>query len=490
MNKMAVPVWLAIFLFQVPGLALYFRRLALDPTFAWWPIILGIAFVAMLGWRWNFSVQLPSTGTATGLTLVGLLAVCTAAFGKFEWLAIIGFMLTLGGFLASNSARTSTSLLSICPLTLPLVRRPFGWLDSWELQVEELIAQGSSNVLNFLQVAHIQTDSMIAVAGARFYPHDLFHSWLGIPFWFAMVMIHSAVFRRGWPVVLLNGVASVAACAVFHIGVNVSAAYSQHNAAGWSSTFVMSIWALVTWLLFLSMERGIRGMLTPIADGAEDARQANPLVVGWNRLTRRELNGVQWQLPAAHSRTLLMVLLILTVLAGVAQAMRLPEVLGAKTAPEIAWRPTRNLVSSVWPNSESVDYRQERGRQHGASDHWMYFSPLRDTKFKICLEPQRWQDQQQQYVLDDWNIVSERMVDSEVRVVELERRGTVGILIYAAISADGEAISPERAIDQPCLMLSSFSSILRTPSDETKNSLTAEFTELFKQTTQAMQATP
>lgn len=498
--KLAIPVWGGTFLIQTPMLVDYFSQLVRYPSYTWLPTVLAAVAVALFLWTWDWQLRVPNAAAPLGLTIFGLTLSLGAAVFDFRWLAILGLLFSVAGFLVAQRERAggrSGSLLFVLPVVLGLVRPPMGGFEWFQSSMSEWITGTACNVLRLVHLPHVQQQAAISLPGMRYYPEMMVHSSLGWPLFVALAMIHSAVFRRSWAIVLFNWCSACAVCFLFHCGVVLSIAYGRSREAvgqeNWPLLYVL--WGLAAWLTFLSAERGMRGAIAPIADGTEDARQSNPLVVGWNRLFSpsglvqsqgAELSVSRWKLA-------LVVLGLVGIGSLVAQAARLREQITAEDPGVVAkiWRPDAAMVPSVWMDSEVVDFHHVqsliRSEWGNHADVWIQYLPERTTELVVAGKSRRWRKLPALYLAKGWD---------EASPVELVKNAADGktafstatfvrenqhlVLYFAGIGEDGRGIPARASESEKCFMVHLATTFGREPSDLMRATLANEFAVFFQ----------
>ncbi len=508
-RKLTIPFWCLVLLAQIPLLVYYFRYLTVLEIYGWIPLIVMATVVLLVAIRWDRKLSMPLRWPGVSLVGLGLVAAVIAAV-EYGWFAIIGLVLTTAGFLAAHHDRQGRSLLTIAPPLIALIRPPLGSSETILQWFAEQVNSFSCQIMRLLEIPYLQYGPAIAIPGSRIYVDDQIQTLWSWPAFMAAALIYGACRRRGWAEALLNALSAVFWCFVFHCGFVVSVAYARN---AWDVNLMEGayllgtqlIWLLATALLFLSAERGFRCVLFPIEDGADDSRQANPLVVWWNALldrSRSERSSEEASTSSKRASRLIAGAIGAVAVLGLAticvQAAQVPRVASAitKDVVDIQWQPAAKMFDGIWGQQNAGDHRvvnsHFRSQWGTHADVWTYYLPGRTTEVVVTLAPARWRELAAVYAGSGWTVAEQRQTltaESDAGEpctmveVTLRRGEEYGKLIYSATRPDGKSYALPGSADHDararCVMVQTFSRFLQPPKQETTQQLASEFALVF-----------
>lgn len=240
-------------------------------------------------WKWDQVIRFPNHWGTLTLLCSGLgISALSTLIGQTT-LACFGLSLTMFAFFATHEDLQQHKLTHLGWLLFPILAAPTLASDWIAAGSRASILSVAGNILRTLKTPFVLLDDAIKIPTQTLTIHDSADSYLGWQAFAFIAVIYSLLLGRNWIITFLNVVSACCCWFVFHCGILVATAVLRNNGAMLNSIslFVLCILAVV--LLFLSTERGLRGIFAPIEDGSGDARNANPLIVTWNFLDARKI---------------------------------------------------------------------------------------------------------------------------------------------------------------------------------------------------------
>lgn len=385
--------WLALLLAQVPVLWIYLSQLVRNPIYGWLPLLCLLAAVVLFALRWNRRLELPLRVVALVVVAGGVATAGLAAITGHAWLAIVGFLATTWGFFVSQRGAGEQSLLSIWFLTWPLVRLPSGSNDALTQRLNNQLTGAIEAILRLWEVPHVTYPNSIAVSGTRLYFDQFVYSPVSWPAFLSVAMLYSAIMRREWYIAAFNLISAFFWCFAFQTLVLLTSIHLQISTESIAFKFLLLAGGLIAFLLFVSTERGVRGLLRPITEGLSDARLVNPFVYAWNwcftpRKKRSNSGPPLWDNRATLPASLALILSVFAL-----QLFQLPSVLRASEMPTRPVLDAAVVQKQVFPDSAVVDYRHTNrsaplviGQE---AEVWTEYSPISMTEHVWLSQKQR-----------------------------------------------------------------------------------------------------
>ncbi len=404
-------LWSAIFLAQLPVLAIYVIQLSRNPIYGWIPLLCLLAAGLLFAVRWNRQPELPASRLALLGIMLGLVAASLAALSSRPWLGIVGFIFTAGSFFMRQRNRAGESLFPIWFVLWPLIILPFGGNETLTQWLHLELFQAVEGLLRLGEVLHIAYSNSIAVNDVRLYFDQLVYSSTSWPAFVASAMLYSAIMQRKWFVAVLNYVSSVYWCFAYQCCVAlISLLYGISVDTGMFLLLSIAV-ALAAFLLFVSTERGIRGLLSPITEGLSDARLINPFVVAWNwcfanrkRHSRKSSSTSFWNLKTTLLATSIVVGMVI-----IAQLSQIPNVLRALQSPGQVRIDESKIQNTAFEKTSIVDYRHSYRSipmvDGVEADIWTEITPILTAEHVVLSQLSHAFDATDIFVGNGWQLV-------------------------------------------------------------------------------------
>ncbi len=483
--------WIVLFACQLPMLVQYSTRLAVDPIYRWLPAVFALAAVAIFIWRWNRSFEQPKTLLLVGCTALGLIVAIVAALFARNWLSVVAFEISAFSFLATHRDRDGRWLASISYALVPLIRLPLGINDRLTRGIADSVAQAVDNILRLAEIPHITYPSSLAVVDGRLYFEQVSYSLFNWPTFVGIAMIYTAIWRRTLVVAIFNAISATFWCYVFQSCVILAEAYFAFPSSLWLRMAIYLATGAIIFLLFISSERGIRGLLMPIQETTNDSKLINPFVLAWNwcfavskASSRRASEASAKQAVPRSAWNAIAIILTFTL---VVECLRIPSVLTAVRSVPRLNVDVESIRTSLVSEAKVVDYRHayrsHRVASYTDADIWTLYAPLYATEFLMTCRPQPSYNLAPILLEDGWEVVepADRSANSAATtplkyLSQTFRRGRQSLQVYSTWLAPAALDSElQQSSARVGYLVTSQSQFSGEPHAALKEQLAAEF---------------
>jgi len=294
-----IVMWCGLALAPLPLLVQYGANLWKIDEYQYFPVLL-TCLGALIYLRWDRVVR-PITVGSRLLAVSSLLTILAAIALGSPWLACVGAVLSLGGWLWTHR-RFATSpllaphLLELWPLSFLLIRLPLNLDQRLTIWLQHVSAGFSSLVLDFLGITHRLQGVTIELSSGSLFIEE---ACSGVQSLFTLLFcafLIVAWFQRSIALLPLYALAAAASAGIMNV-VRISAvAWAQEVkgidlAHGVPHAILGYICLALAILLLLSFDRLLRIVFYPVPENADDGAKANPLRDIWNYLFGRQAIG-------------------------------------------------------------------------------------------------------------------------------------------------------------------------------------------------------
>lgn len=446
------------------------------PHYEFFPVVL--AAFACLAWRWwpNHAIHTrASRWTARLVLLLGFTILAASVVLFSPWLGAIATVVSAGGLLLLLLGWAAVGRLLTVWLLLWLVIPPPWRLDDGLIRLlQSLTARASSSLLEMVKVDHLLAGNVFRLPDRELFVAEACSGVNSQLVLIAVSVVLAVALRRSWLHAILLVASSVFWSAVFNtVRVNlIVVAVVQWDidlSGGWRHQVLGHTLALIGFLLLLSTDRLLAGLLAPVLDFRRtDANPdsdgmplaADPLSRMWNRLVASvsradtgTTHPVEGHVPTvASGRGMLLAAGPFGCL-GVLQLLLLlspqtPEihVEGLATKFEETWLPSRT------DNWQRVEYRTEErelSSDEGEFSHvWIYQSGDRIANVSVDFPFLGWHEVTRCYRARGW-LVERRTVrrdsaEGPFIEVQLSRpNGEAGYLLFSLFDGGARSVEPK-----------------------------------------------
>lgn len=281
--------WALVLLAPLPGLGVYLSWLS-DLEQYGYVLPLLLALGALVLFRWDYQLRMPSDPIALGLVIAGSSAALFAAYRTTPWFSAVGFALVCCGWLRSHwsAEPKGLRLTYLALLLLMLIRLPLNLDIALTTRLQQLTSRACSYLLDTLGVTHYLRGNVIELPSGTLFVEE---ACSGVQSLFTVLFLVCLwiVYRRrpilSVPVYLAAGVVwatmmnivriTTIALALDWYAFDLSTG-TPHEVLGW-----ICLGCAV--LMMLSTDRLIRVMFYPIPP-LESGRLGNPMARIWNEL--------------------------------------------------------------------------------------------------------------------------------------------------------------------------------------------------------------
>lgn len=279
-------LWCVFLGLQLPNLGSYLSALSQVENYGWLlPILAGLAALAIFGLRWDLVPRIP-TGISSPMAVVGggVLAFLSR-YNEENWLAFLGLFLSCYAFMASQRDRQGYSLGNIGMILLCLLIPPWNFFAELQSLFASYMAGATANLLRFFQIPHIAYEQTIQLSGVELDATSFVYGLVSWPMFVFVASLHSVLFRRSLLILAFNLGLSIACYLLFSVASLVTVAWlaDQGMPTSLNSVGLLSTIAMLCYFVFASCERALLTVFASVPDGIDDAPNANPIVVAWNR---------------------------------------------------------------------------------------------------------------------------------------------------------------------------------------------------------------
>ncbi len=446
------------------------------PHYEFFPLVL-VAF-AYLAWRrWPSRAVHTSASrwTARFVLLLGFAVLAASVVLFSPWLGAIAAVICVGGVLLLLLGWPAIGRLLTVWLLLWLVIPPPWRLDDELIRLlQSLTARTGSMLLEMVKVDHLLAGNVFRLPGRELFVAE---ACSGVNSQFVLIAVSLlllVVLRRAWLHAILLVASSVFWSAVVNtVRVNLivvaAVQWDMDLSDGWRHQVLGHTLVLIGFLLLLSTDRLLAGLLAPVLDFRRAAADpdsdgmplaADPLSRLWNRVVAvvsRAAPGtpdrVEGHVPAvASGRGMLLAAGPFGCL-GVLQLFLLmspqtPEihVEGLATEFEETWLPSR---AGNWQRVEYRTEERELSSDEGEFSHfWVYQSGDRLANVSVDFPFLGWHEVTRCYKARGW-LVERRTVrrdSAEGPFIEVQLskpNGETGYLLFSLFDGDARPVEPK-----------------------------------------------
>lgn len=403
----------------------------------------------------------------------------------FTWFVFPCLCLAIASFGICNCDRKQKALTSSTWFALALFSLPLGYMDQFLFASHELIRSLSINLLRWQTIPHVDLIASIGFPSGRLYIADQLQSWLSWPLFFSAAMVYSAAFKRSVLVTGCNFVLSYVAFILFHVGIAFFVgAYDIATRPVWQVWQMTVPLGLLSFLFFVSAERGIRCLLAPISDEIGGSQQINPVVAAWNYIQGFDAYRSQERRKKrsfVSSKAFPIAFTLSIILLG-SQGFVVKQLLQTPNAAELSI--DRDQFSDILSSETIVDHRRVSRvvlpEQGVVSDVWTTYLPSRTTQFSLLFEPTPHGNLARLYTASGWRVDDEmaEAADESASAVALLKEGVFGRLMWAYVTYDGKllpASTNTMDLNEPLITVQCMAAILEDPSRDAEQQIQKEF---------------
>lgn len=397
-------LWCAFLGLQLPSLGSYFSALSQVENYGWLlPILAGLATLGIFGMRWDLVPRIP-TGIFPAVAVVGGVALaCLSQVNQENWFAFLGLFLSLYGCMASQRDRQGCSMGNIGMMLLCLLIPPWNFFAELQSLFASYTASATSNLLRFFQIPHIAYEQSIQLSGVELDATTFVYGLVSWPLFVFVAILHSVLFKRSLLALALNLGLSIACYLLFSVASLVSAAWlaDQGMTANLNSIGLLTTIAMLCYFVFISCERALLTLFASIPDGIDDAPNANPIVVAWNRF----FSPFVTRNTSGNSKNSVVKILQNALLPASAAILSLVLLIGPGANREFAERHEfgAQLGQSIW--SEGNVKHQSFALWGSNAETWTKYHPSRVSRLSIAQSPSQWSPLPDSFSFHGWEIV-------------------------------------------------------------------------------------
>ncbi|MEM6468553.1 MAG: exosortase U [Planctomycetota bacterium] len=287
-RQLAALFWAVVLMAPLPGFAVYLAWMN-DLEQYGYVLPLLISLVALVLFRWDYQLRVPTSPWSFAVVIVSLVATVLAAWSTTPWLSAVGLALGCFAWLGSHesSEKPIQRLTYLGVLLLMLIRLPLN-LDVWLASgLQRLTSRVSGAVLDALGVTHYLRGNVIELPGGTLFVEEacsgaqsLFTVLFLVCLWFSfrrratVTLPVYLVFGIGWAMVMNVVRITTVALAQEWFSTDLSSGL-PHEVLGW-------ICLLLAVLMVMSTDRGLRVAFFPVPPD-DTGNQSNPVARLWNR---------------------------------------------------------------------------------------------------------------------------------------------------------------------------------------------------------------
>ncbi|WP_182864972.1 exosortase U [Stieleria mannarensis] len=428
--------WGSAFVAPMPGGAVYLSWLSEHDQYGYiFPLLISV--VALVLFRWDYRLRLPTSWLSNGLVVGGLALTLFSTYRTSPWLTAVGFVLIATAWLHTHHA-DSVSRQRLTYLALPLVmliRLPLNLDLAFSSTLQRFTSRVSSYLLDAFGVAHYLRGNVIELPGGTLFVEE---ACSGVQSLFTVLFLVClwVVFRRR---PLVSTPAYVLAGMVWAMVMNVmritSIALAQewygfdlsegpaHATLGW-------VCLVIAVLLTLSTDRLLNVMFYPVPPD-ESGHEGNPVARLWNRAL---MVGVEYDVdheevgladlkpttdhqhpnnqPRPEFETALVGASVLVCLLSLGLGYRVVESRFGKVAVDanrpLLWVPDEDLLSTTRYAPLVTDHqalREANSRQLGNhADVWTVVVDGMPVRLAVSQPYPEWHDMRACYEGNGWQI--------------------------------------------------------------------------------------
>lgn len=258
-------------------------------TSLWLFVAIPLVTLGAFIWKWDQAIHFPDHWGTITLLCSGLgISALSCLIGQTP-LACLGLSLSLFAFFATHEDLQQHKLTHLGWLLFPILAAPTlasEWIASGS---RAAMLSAAENILRLFKTPFVALDNSIRIPTQTLTIHDSADSYLGWQVFVLIAVGYSILLGRNWIITFLNSVSAWGWWFVFHSSLLVATAVLTNNGAMLSSISLVILCLMAVVLLFLSTERGLRGIFAAIEDGSGDGRNANPFIVTWNFLDAKHV---------------------------------------------------------------------------------------------------------------------------------------------------------------------------------------------------------
>ncbi len=292
----AITPWIVSLFASAIGVAVHWHALTWQAP---WVIIADSTIILLLFlFLWNRRFSPLESLLPASLTLLGLSLSATSILLPIPWFTVAGLALVIAGFLfaqRSNAPSPSEDELEDDPadetlgklswLLVPIVGIPASVHARLIESAATSMVASVDSILRFVRIPHVVLERSIELSAQNVQLTEITALPWNWQTFVSLAAIYSILMGRVWAVTLGNVLVSVFWWFAFHVGCMLLQCVFLNQGTIVAPLAIYLVCGILCCVLFLSTERGLRGLLAPVADGSGDSTQANPLIFAWNRLS-------------------------------------------------------------------------------------------------------------------------------------------------------------------------------------------------------------
>lgn len=253
------------------------------------PRYIGVLALASIGifliLRGSRRLPIPNAFAAFGC-LAGLAIASVGLLFTLHWLTSFGAVASAFAILGMQLNKPGDDYLTslawfLVPASLCVAQQEL----NPEFTTLGAVSGHGHSVLNWFQIPHdLDMRTIRTTKGTEELPDidSLLFSW---PLAAFCGVLYSVILKRDWAVTGCNLFSGIVWWYLCLLGWLTTLASLRHSGNETASGVILGALGFAAVLLFLSTERGIRGILAPVTDATGDRREANPLIFWWNRMS-------------------------------------------------------------------------------------------------------------------------------------------------------------------------------------------------------------
>ncbi len=263
-----------------------------------WPVLAGptlesavVAIVAcgLFATHWDRKLRFSFSALSAPLLCTGLSISLIAGAMGLPWLGSWGFLLSVTAFFADQSDKSGNSMLQLGFLFAGCIALPASLERKLADLTTDSIVGTSQMILYATGTPHLADHTEFEYVGKTV---EVFSSpWVTWRLSFIITIVYSVLRRRRWSTTIAN-MASATFCWYSFRFMMLTCPALVPAMPGQACLPVCS---LISVLLFLSLERGVRTLLEPVPDDAGASQYANPMIEIWNRMENPAVTAVPEQ---------------------------------------------------------------------------------------------------------------------------------------------------------------------------------------------------
>jgi len=446
------------------------------PHYEFFPLVLAaFAYLAWRRWPSDAIHTRASRWTARFVLLLGFTVLATSVVLFSPWLGAIAAVISAGGVLLLLLGWAAVGRLLTVWLLLWLVIPPPWRLDDDLIRLlQNLTARSGSMLLEMVRVDHLLAGNVFRLPGRELFVAEACSGVNSQLVLIAVSVLLVVVLRRTWLHAILLVATSVFWSTVVNtVRVNLivvaAVQWDIDLSEGWRHQVLGHTLVLIGFLLLLSTDRLLAGLLAPVLDFRRAATDpdfegmplaTDPLSRLWNRVVAavsRAASGtpdrVEGHVPAfaGGKRTLLAagpfgclgVLQLLLLMSPQAPEIRVE---GLATMFEETWLPPR---TGNWQRVEYRTEERELSSDEGEFTHvWVYHSGDRIANVSVDFPFMGWHEVTRCYKARGW-VVERRTVRREsaegsfVEVQLSKPNGEAGYLLFSLFDGGARPVEPK-----------------------------------------------